>query len=45
MRIQLMKVKFDIAISGNNFPLKKMLKRSPYIENGGKKQVVHIKSI
>ncbi len=44
-----MKVKFDIATAGNNFPLKKMLKRWPYIlirpENGGKKQVVHIKSI
>ncbi len=49
MRIQLMKVKSDIAMAGNNFPLKKMLKRWPYIlirpENGGKKWVVHIKSI
>ncbi len=44
-----MKVKFNITAAGNDFPLKKMLKRWPYIpirpENGGKKRVVHAKSI
>ncbi len=49
MQIQLIMVKSDIATPGNNFPLKKMLKRWPYIliraENESKKWVVHIKSI
>ncbi len=49
MGLKLVKAKFDIATSGNQFPLKKMWKRWSYIlirpKNGSKKWVVHVKSI
>ncbi len=46
---KVVKAKSDIAMAGNQFPLKKMQKRWSYIlirpRNGGKKGVIHVKSI